>query len=258
MQFPRIAVFPSEDFPHHERLLLALGELFGVRFIPGRQLDPRFYDAAILFGASRAEALQCARYGLRCLAFVRSQLRAARPFSSEVCFADTPYLSPCFRGMRLPDTCVEMLCDIGHDSADEVIAQQGENVLWIHRPEGTSAVDLLAARPPILSGSDYLFSHFQERNWFSLFPLLHFVREVSTWTFPPMRACFMFDDPNLHWKSYGYVRYKEMAEDATAHNYHVSFATIPMDGWYVHQPTARLFRENSDRLSLLVHGNDHS
>jgi hypothetical protein len=68
----------------------------------------------------------------------------------------------------------------------------------------------------------------------------------------------MFDDPNLHWKSYGYVRYGEMAADAELHKYHVAFATVPVDGWYVHQPTARLFRENRSRLSLLVHGNNHT
>jgi hypothetical protein len=68
----------------------------------------------------------------------------------------------------------------------------------------------------------------------------------------------MFDDPNLHWKSYGYVKYHELVRHARDHNYHVSFATVPMDSWYVHPETAALFRENKDRLSLLIHGNDHT
>jgi hypothetical protein len=68
----------------------------------------------------------------------------------------------------------------------------------------------------------------------------------------------MFDDPNLHWRSYGYVKYHELVEDACEHNYHVSFATIPMDGWHVHNETANLFRENPGRLSLLIHGNNHT
>ena len=68
----------------------------------------------------------------------------------------------------------------------------------------------------------------------------------------------MFDDPNLHWKTYGYVDYERLALDATAHNYHVAFATIPLDAWYVHEPTAALFRRHPGRMSLLVHGNNHA
>ncbi len=68
----------------------------------------------------------------------------------------------------------------------------------------------------------------------------------------------MFDDPNLHWKTYGYVKYGELANHAARHNYHVSFAMVPMDGWYVHAETARIFRENKRWLSLLIHGNNHT
>jgi hypothetical protein len=41
------------------------------------------------------------------------------------------------------------------------------------------------------------------------------------------------------------------------HNYHVCFATIPLDAWYVHKPTVLLFQQYRDQLSLLIHGNDH-
>src|SRR5207237_9240552 len=61
-----------------------------------------------------------------------------------------------------------------------------------------------------------------------------------------------------HWKSYGYVRFGEVARHAGEHNYHASFATVPFDAWYVHSPTASLFRENKKTLSLLVHGNNHT
>jgi hypothetical protein len=67
----------------------------------------------------------------------------------------------------------------------------------------------------------------------------------------------MFDDPNLHWKTYGYVSYPELIRRGRASNYHVSFATVPFDGWYIHAPTAALFRENQEVLSLVMHGNNH-
>jgi hypothetical protein len=35
-------------------------------------------------------------------------------------------------------------------------------------------------------------------------------------------------------------------------------ATVPLDGWFVHPRAASLFRARADRLSLLVHGNNHT
>jgi hypothetical protein len=48
-----------------------------------------------------------------------------------------------------------------------------------------------------------------------------------------------------------------LARHGLKHGYHVAFATIPLDAWFVHPRAARLFRERSDVLSLLAHGNDH-
>jgi len=38
---------------------------------------------------------------------------------------------------------------------------------------------------------------------------------------PPLRACFVIDDPNLHWPSYGHLDYRRMAEHARRGGYHV-------------------------------------
>jgi hypothetical protein len=92
-------------------------------------------------------------------------------------------------------------------------------------------------------------------------PLLHFLHELvgaGRSDGPPLRACFMFDDPNLHWRRYGYVDFEQIAARAVKHNYHVSFATIPIDSWFIHKPTAALFRDNPEHLSLTVHGNNHT
>lgn len=94
-----------------------------------------------------------------------------------------------------------------------------------------------------------------------ILPLLHFLNEdgiAGEYQGPPLRACFMFDDPNLHWPRYGFVDFREIAAHATTENYHVSFATIPLDTWFTHARTAELFRTSRDRLSLLVHGNNHT
>ena len=67
----------------------------------------------------------------------------------------------------------------------------------------------------------------------------------------------MFDDPNLHWRSYGFIDYNEMVRHAVAGKYRVCVATIPLDAWLVHKPTSAIFRDNTARISLLYHGNNH-
>src|SRR5438552_10120749 len=176
----------------------------------------------------------------------------------KISLSQTCYLSKCERGQLLAHKPLGRICRIKEEPGDVVIARVGDDILWIHRTEGSSALDFVATEPPSLASGDYLFQYFQTDNWAHLLPILHFLREVSAWEPPPLRACFMFDDPNLHWKSYGYVRYNRLVQHACERHYHASFATVPMDGWYVHPETAALFRENTDRLSFLIHGNNHT
>ena len=78
-----------------------------------------------------------------------------------------------------------------------------------------------------------------------LLPLAHFLRELSaaaSWEQPESTACFVFDDPNLHWWSYGYLDYRKLAAHAEAHDYRVTAATIPLDQWYIHRATARFLQ----------------
>jgi hypothetical protein len=88
---------------------------------------------------------------------------------------------------------------------------------------------------------------------------VHFLREVcgaSAWDGPALRGSLVLDDPNLHWLSYGYVRYPRLAQQAEAHGYHVGIAMVPIDGLLVHPRAVDVFR-HSPALSLLIHGNDH-
>jgi hypothetical protein len=78
------------------------------------------------------------------------------------------------------------------------------------------------------------------------------------WNLPPTRAAFVIDDPNLHWWSYGFVDFRQIADDAENEGYHVAMATIPLDAWLVHPGVAGLFRARRKALSLLLHGNDHT
>ena len=94
-----------------------------------------------------------------------------------------------------------------------------------------------------------------------VFPLVQWLREISASTAylgPTPRACFVFDDPNLHWPSYGFIDFRQLARQAANENYHVSFGTIPLDGWFAHPAAVEVFRTNPRFLSLAVHGNNHT
>ncbi len=91
-------------------------------------------------------------------------------------------------------------------------------------------------------------------------PLLRFCRDLTIragWKLPPLRANLMFDDPNLHWDSFCFVVYRRLTREAAESNYHVSFAMVPLDCWYVNGSAAAVIRGSGGRLSFLIHGNDH-
>ena len=112
---------------------------------------------------------------------------------------------------------------------------------------------------PILSPKEDIFDYFNEERFIRVLPLIQFLRDVTSfddWS-APLRAAIMFDDPNLHWLSYGCMDYKALVASSNKFNYHTAIATVPLDGWFVHNPTAKIFRDNKTTLSLLVHGNNH-
>jgi hypothetical protein len=93
-----------------------------------------------------------------------------------------------------------------------------------------------------------------------LLPLVHFIGRVlgaEGWSPPPLRASFVIDDPNLHWPSYGFLKYGELAAHAARHGYHVALATVPIDGWLTDPRVAALLAKSASALSLVMHGNDH-
>ena len=61
----------------------------------------------------------------------------------------------------------------------------------------------------------------------------------------------------IYIKFYGFARFAN-ARHAEEHNHHVSMAMIPLDGWFAHPGARRVFREQSARISLIMHGNNHT
>jgi hypothetical protein len=90
--------------------------------------------------------------------------------------------------------------------------------------------------------------------------LIHFLRALDpTGRFrPPLRAALVFDDPNLRSERYGYLQYPELVRHADRYGYHAAMAMVPLDATCRNEAAVRLFRTRPDRLSLVMHGNNHS
>ena len=258
MQPVKIAVYPAEHFSRYQRLWEGLSDLYSVEFHPREEGNWGDCAAGLLFSVERSKATAIAKSGLRCMAFIGGEAVATGSQKRELSFGGTPYLAECLRGRTWANQSIEGVRPLKAEDSDEVVARTTGDVLWIHNVIGDCAVDLVAVEPPAVTEDQYLYEFFQRDNCMRLLPLLHFLRQLTPWTRPALRACFMFDDPNLHWKTYGYIKFDELAGHARVHNYHASFATVPFDGWYVNPATAAIFRHNRDRLSLLVHGNNHT
>ena len=141
----------------------------------------------------------------------------------------------------------------------QVLALSDGRPVWVRSRSGIGR--RAASRLEELGPQEVLRDRFREKSFFSLLPAIQFLREVTrdaAFEPPPLRAAFLFDDPNLHWPSYGHIRFRELAAHAEEHGYHVSCGTIPLDGWLVDPRAAEIFRGHEARLSLCMHGNNHT
>jgi hypothetical protein len=146
------------------------------------------------------------------------------------------------------------------DGSEVVLATSSGRPFWTMRQTAAGRMDVTAVRVPVVDDKSSFFEYFNGNDFVNLLPLVDLVRRVTgedQWIQPPLRASFMFDDPNLHSTSYGFINFPVLAQHAAKWNYHVSFATIPLDRWFSSRRAAQLFVEQKSRISFLVHGNDH-
>lgn len=111
-----------------------------------------------------------------------------------------------------------------------------------------------AGPPPILRRS------FCAESFLDTLPVMVFVRAVLAgrgWRRPTLQATCIVDDPNLRRLRYGHLDYRTAVQFARERPFHLSVGFVPLDYDTTSADVARLFRENSQALSLVVHGNDH-
>lgn len=240
----------------HQQLFGALESVFSVRFEPREAGEFRGLDAAVILG--RAEGSP----PLSCLIAPQADPKAdsSKVGWGRVRFASHGGLDRRLRGAALHDGRAANVQALDSGRGDQIMAEGPAGPVWTRRLAGKQRVHTVALSPGQPDSTLPLRAQMQEGKFLSLLPLVAFLRELTEaheWSKPPLRASFVIDDPNLRWPTYGFIDFQALASHATDHGYHVAIATVPLDSWPVNSVAARVFADNMNSLSLLVHGNRH-
>jgi len=142
---------------------------------------------------------------------------------------------------------------------EEPLALGPDGPVWLRRT-GPQPVFRVSACLPTLEEGQTLLAALHGPHSLAVVALIEFIRALGSdgVSRPGLRAAFVFDDPNLRLGRYGYINYRTLLDHADAHGYHAVMAMIPLDARCRSQETVAMFRARPDRLSLVVHGNNHS
>ena len=247
----------------HRKLLEALGLAFGVRFEELEFQPNAKVDGWFLHHPDRKNMELVESCDRPCYVIIDDDTLLPIKSCSTIQFAKHPALSEVLRGREVRSDEVAALRVLPKNllTNKEALAWKAGKPVWAISEQRNRQHHFIVSPIPEVQGDEPLLHYLNGSKFLLLLPLVLFLRDFikkDDWESPPLRACFMFDDPNLHWPTYGYIDFKQILKCAKNENYHVSFATIPLDSWYVNRKTADLFKQNQDRLSLLIHGNDHT
>jgi len=245
----------------YDRLFAALQQLYPVRFRHADGGAPSGGDAAIVLNGDIAAGRAAAARGLATFVVVARDTQPPSIPVTEVRFGTSPLLDR--------HLCGEVVCEADRMSVHPLAASPGDTVLastdgvplWVAPSAQRGLLELVTLQPPILRDHEYLVEYFHGRRFLRLLPLMNFLRrlvERVDWQAPAQHACVVLDDPSLYWPTYGFVDYRRLAEHASHHDYCVAVATIPLDSWWVNRVVAEVFRSQRQRLSLVIHGNNHT
>lgn len=258
----RIGVHPRSGFDRLRKVFNALEAVEAVKFAAATDPRSEQWDGLVLIDTPRTlvDDISCS--------CDRTFLLSTVDVDHEQCqrlisFTDSVSLGAVLRQRKLPSTCTlaPLTLDAERSGQIEVLAMADDEPVWFRIASTRRRVDVCRAALVADSGTSLPFQQLRSGNFIALLPLVHFVQGIAGNTAPDresVRACFMFDDPNLHWPSFGYIDFREMLRcAASGSGFHASIATVPLDAWYSHPPTVKLFQDNPQHLSLLIHGNDH-
>jgi hypothetical protein len=250
-----IGVSPPEAFQRRSRLFSALSKVFAAEFVARPPGAGEGLDAVIVIGVDADPGLWPA--GLPLLL-----LRGGEPGERGpglIRFAQSTHLDHWLHGRTMSDERAATQPGLPPGAGAEVIATGPGGPVWQTRDIGGVVVHEAAFTPPELPGGERLKDHLRAGRFIALLPLVQFLRNLvqEGWDRPPGRACFIFDDANLHSPNYGYLDYRALAAHGRDHGYHAAIAMVPLDSGFTRGTAVECFRHEAS-LSLIVHGNNHT
>jgi hypothetical protein len=252
-----IDVYPDSALAARPRLFAALGKAMSVSF---RAYSQGGADASGLIVLSPGPGLDwdpSLRRGAAPVLIVGGDAAAAGA-REEIRLATAAELDPTLRGIALHDQPVGQNHEPQSQVEGEVILASGvSGPVWTASgaPAPVHRVRSVLAE----LDADHVLWSLLSRRAIAAVAVVHFLRLATgqDTSRPVLRATFMFDDPNLRWRSYGFLQYQRLVDHADEHGYHAAMAMVPLDAGRPHSTTASLFAHRRDRLSVLYHGNDH-
>jgi hypothetical protein len=251
-----VAIIPASARLRYRELLRALEEAYPVRFTGSTGSDIDSADAVIAFPGERRPN----RLRVPCLVLKGSGTEGDRGSSFTVEMSRAGGLDRALHGQRLLENDARPPAPVAIDKDWRVLAVAAGKPIWAQSDADGVNYETASALPSELEDWEFLRDHLTAGRFWSLLPIVHFLKKISrnvSESSEVRRACFVIDDPNLRFSSYGYVSFSDLARDAQACDYHVAVATIPLDLVLPGRRAVRVFRAFQSELSLVVHGNDH-
>jgi hypothetical protein len=248
---PRIAVSPASELARRRRLLDALEAAFAVRFCAAQR--GMRADAALVLtdGVPLPHDLPAGAGPV--FAAPATTPAGCAPGQVELLGGDG--VDRRMRGIALAGhVAAAPLAEVA--AGEAVLATTPSGVAWA----AAGNTHRVSTALPELEAHEVLRDLLISPHVLSLVALVHFLRRLSpaaAWTAPSVKATMLFDDPNLRRPQYGFIDFGALVAHADAHDYHAAMAMIPLDVAGPHRATVDLFRRRRDRLSLVVHGNNH-
>ena len=252
MTLPLIGVSPPSALATRSRLFDALSQALEVRFAAAGPGHPE--TQAVVFFEGEPDHAAVPSLALRSgsgTSISATSVRLARHVGVDAHL----------RGWTIADGDIDGASSLETVRGVATLADVAGRAVWTTQTRAGVRLDHVAMLPAELAPAETLRSRLVPGRFLGLLPLLHFVRSLARedpWHLPPVRASFLMDDPNLHRVRYGYIDFERMAKDGADIGFHLSVAMIPIDGWFTGGKAASVFNANPDRLSVLVHGNNHT
>jgi len=260
MNCKKIGICSQTEMKKFNKLTSLLEQIYPIQFEIREFGHFENLNAAIVLDANEEIVGPLLNSNLSCFVVLNKFSEKKVTSSKQVTFGNDSLLHPSLHKRNFTyDPKAQYAQPIETQSNDIVMAFNDEGPIWVVRLK--NPLFCITTIPLEEVGeNDCLRDYLWEENYLSLLPFLEFLRELTkdnSWQPPSLRACINIDDPNLHFSSYGYIKFQDLANKGYEHNFHAAIATIPIDCWHAKLSVIKLFQENRKVLSLAIHGNNH-